>query len=74
MLVLSRLGLFETKALPLGALVQLAAAYVGYIVLCNLSLKVNTVGFYQVRRATVCERVGAAVCEQAGERGWLAGM
>jgi solute carrier family 35 protein E3 len=49
MLLLSRLGFFEVKSIPQSRLTQLAAAYVGYIVLCNLSLKVNTVGFYQVR-------------------------
>ncbi len=48
MLVLARVGMFEIKAIPQAKLAQLAAAYVGYIVLCNLSLKVNTVGFYQV--------------------------
>ena len=48
MLALARAGWFEMKAIPQAKLAQLAAAYVGYIVLCNLSLKVNTVGFYQV--------------------------
>ena len=48
MLVLARVGMFEMKRIPQARLAQLAAAYVGYIVLCNLSLKVNTVGFYQV--------------------------
>lgn len=71
MLVMARLGVFETKRLPQRALMQLAAAYVGYIVLCNLSLKVNTVGFYQVslgqgRRGgsgwTQCERTSSALC------------
>ena len=50
MLVLAKMGYFEVKQIPQARLTQLAAAYVGYIVLCNLSLKVNTVGFYQVRR------------------------
>lgn len=40
----------QVKSIPQARLVPLAAAYVAYIVLCNLSLKVNTVGFYQVRR------------------------
>jgi hypothetical protein len=47
MLALAKLGWFEIKQIPQSKLAQLAAAYVGYIVLCNLSLKVNTVGFYQ---------------------------
>jgi hypothetical protein len=50
MIIMSRMGFFESKRLPTGSLMQLAAAYVGYIVLCNLSLKVNTVGFYQVMK------------------------
>jgi solute carrier family 35 protein E3 len=41
-------GMFTHKSLRAMQLLPLAAAYVGYIVLCNLSLKVNTVGFYQV--------------------------
>lgn len=41
-------GMFETKRLPRSKLLPLAASYVAYIVLCNLSLKMNTVGFYQV--------------------------
>lgn len=43
-----RAGLFQYKQLPQLKLLPLAAAYVGYIVLCNLSLNINTVGFYQV--------------------------
>lgn len=45
-----RAGLFQYKKLPQMQLLPLAAAYVGYIVLCNLSLNVNTVGFYQVMK------------------------
>ncbi|KAG1659537.1 hypothetical protein FOA52_016160 [Chlamydomonas sp. UWO 241] len=54
---MSRLGVFERKRLPGGSLLQLATAYVGYIVLCNLSLKVNTVGFYQVMKIAVAPTV-----------------
>lgn len=43
-------GMFKHKKLPQLQLLPLAAAYVGYIVLCNLSLNVNTVGFYQVMK------------------------
>lgn len=43
-------GIFPYKKLPQLKLLPLAAAYVGYIVLCNLSLNVNTVGFYQVMK------------------------
>jgi len=53
MMAFSRVGLFEPKRVPTMKLIPLAAAYVGYIVLCNLSLNVNTVGFYQVRSVEV---------------------
>jgi hypothetical protein len=49
MVVFARAGMFEVKKLPARKLIPLAAAYVAYIVLCNLSLNINTVGFYQVR-------------------------
>jgi hypothetical protein len=45
-------GIFQYKKLPQLQLLPLAAAYVGYIVLCNLSLNINTVGFYQVMKAS----------------------
>lgn len=50
-------GMFQHK--PLGQLqvFPLAAAYVGYIVLCNLSLNINTVGFYQVMKIAVAPTV-----------------
>jgi hypothetical protein len=35
-------GMFQHKKLQQMQLLPLAAAYVGYIVLCNLSLKINT--------------------------------
>ncbi len=41
-------GAFTAKPLPTRAMAPLAAAYVGYIVLCNLNLKINSVSFYQV--------------------------
>jgi len=45
-----RWGVFEPKRLPRAAVAPLAAAYVAYIVLCNLSLRLNSVSFYQARR------------------------
>ncbi|KAF5835056.1 hypothetical protein DUNSADRAFT_8000 [Dunaliella salina] len=57
MFLFSRAGLFEAKQLPPLKLVPLAAAYVGYIVLCNLSLNLNTVGFYQVMKIAVAPTV-----------------
>ncbi|KAL6744932.1 triose-phosphate transporter family-domain-containing protein [Haematococcus lacustris] len=53
----ARCGMFETKKMPAGRLAPLAAAYVAYIVLCNLSLNVNTVGFYQVMKIAVAPTV-----------------
>ncbi|GLC35896.1 hypothetical protein PLESTF_001237400 [Pleodorina starrii] len=50
-------GMFSVKAISQRRLVPLAAAYVAYIVLCNLSLKVNTVGFYQVMKIAVAPTV-----------------
>lgn len=50
-------GIFQYKKLPQLAVAPLAAAYVGYIVLCNLSLNVNTVGFYQVMKIAVAPTV-----------------
>lgn len=42
--------LFEPKVVPRLKLLPLAAAYVGYIVLCNLNLNINPVGFYQITK------------------------
>ncbi|KAG2489067.1 hypothetical protein HYH03_012503 [Edaphochlamys debaryana] len=50
-------GMFPVKSIPQRRLTPLAAAYVAYIVLCNLSLKVNTVGFYQVMKIAVAPTV-----------------
>lgn len=50
-------GLFEKKVVPKLTLVPLAAAYVGYIVLCNLNLNLNPVGFYQITKIAVAPAV-----------------
>lgn len=55
-------GVFQYKKLPQRALAPLAAAYVGYIVLCNLSLNVNTVGFYQVMKVRTRYLAVRSVC------------
>ncbi|GMH42075.1 hypothetical protein BSKO_09994 [Bryopsis sp. KO-2023] len=52
-----KMGMFEHKEIPKLKLVPLAAAYVGYIVLCNLNLNINTVGFYQVSKIAVAPAV-----------------
>ena len=43
------LGMFEVKRLSRRRIAPLAAAYVAYVVLCNLNLQQNTVSFYQIR-------------------------
>lgn len=45
--MLCRAGMFEVRSLPLAKVLPIAAAYVAYIVLGNLSLNVNSVSFYQ---------------------------
>ncbi|EFJ43115.1 hypothetical protein VOLCADRAFT_106985 [Volvox carteri f. nagariensis] len=57
MRVFAAAGMFPVKPISQRRLVPLAAAYVAYIVLCNLSLKVNTVGFYQVMKIAVAPTV-----------------
>lgn len=52
-----RAGLFEPKTVPKVKLLPLAAAYVGYIVLCNLNLNLNPVGFYQITKIAVAPAV-----------------
>ena len=52
-----RAGLFEPKEVPKAKLAPLAAAYVAYIVLCNLNLNLNPVGFYQITKIAVAPAV-----------------
>lgn len=52
-----RARMFEPKAVPRRKLMPLAAAYVGYIVLCNLNLNINPVGFYQITKIAVAPAV-----------------
>jgi solute carrier family 35, member E3 len=61
-------GLYEKKILPTRALVPLAAAYVGYIVLNNLNLNLNTVGFYQITKIAVAPAVLAAEAVFLGKK------
>lgn len=49
-------GMFEPKVVPKRALVPLAAAYVGYIVLCNLNLNINPVRSSSARLGLPCSR------------------
>ncbi|PNW72757.1 hypothetical protein CHLRE_15g641266v5 [Chlamydomonas reinhardtii] len=57
MLVLSRSGFFTAKSLAAGAVAPLALGYVGYIILNNLSLQLNTVGFYQILKIAIAPTV-----------------
>lgn len=45
--------MYEKKQLAKKAIAPLAGAYVGYIVLNNLNLQINTVGFYQISKIAV---------------------
>ena len=57
MKVFAYFGMYEKKKLPKMSIASLAAAYVGYIVLNNLNLKMNTVGFYQISKIAVAPAV-----------------
>lgn len=59
-------GLFEAKALPARSLQDLAAAYVAYVVLGNVSLRINPVGFYQITK--ICIAPTVMVCEAVADR------
>jgi drug/metabolite transporter (DMT)-like permease len=48
-----QVGFFERKAIPWRSLLDLTIVYVGYIVLGNLSIKLNPVGFYQIIKALI---------------------
>lgn len=50
-------GMFEPKTLPKLSIAPLAGSYVGYIVLNNLNLQLNTVGFYQISKIAVAPAV-----------------
>lgn len=55
--VFSYFGVFTAKHLPVRSTAPLAVAYVGYIVLNNLNLRLNTVGFYQISKIAVAPAV-----------------
>jgi solute carrier family 35 protein E3 len=63
-----RAGVFEAKAVPRARVASLAAAYVGYIVLCNLNLNLNPVGFYQISKIVVAPTVLAIEFFAYGKR------
>ena len=50
-------GMFEPKTLPKLSIAPLAGLVCGYIVLNNLNLQLNTVGFYQISKIAVAPAV-----------------
>ncbi|EIE22332.1 hypothetical protein COCSUDRAFT_6302, partial [Coccomyxa subellipsoidea C-169] len=68
MKVFCYMGLYEAKKLPKIAIAPLAGAYVGYIVLNNLNLQLNTVGFYQISKIAVAPAVLLAEAVFFGKR------
>lgn len=57
MRVFLNFGIFEESRVSKVKLLPLAAAYVAYIVLCNLNLNLNPVGFYQISKIAVAPAV-----------------
>jgi solute carrier family 35 protein E3 len=53
MTLLARLALFERKGVPRRRAAPVACVYVGFLVLNNLSIQLNTVGFYQVSKIAI---------------------
>jgi len=51
--VLAAFGFFQPKSIPAVKLIPLAMGFVGYIVLCNVSLNINSVGFYQIMKVAI---------------------
>lgn len=52
MLLMAAAGVFEVKRVSKTKALPVAAVYVGTIVLNNLSIKLNTVGFYQISKVS----------------------
>ncbi|KAJ3072805.1 hypothetical protein HK102_006161 [Quaeritorhiza haematococci] len=46
----ARVGMFEKKRLPIWDILPLSASFCGFVVLTNLSLQYNSVGFYQMAK------------------------
>lgn len=47
---LAKIGVFQAKILPVPSVVPLSACFCGFVVLTNLSLKYNSVAFYQMAK------------------------
>jgi solute carrier family 35 protein E3 len=48
------LKMFTHKPVPLKDALYMSAAFVGFVVFNNMSLQLNSMGFYQVRDTRVC--------------------
>ncbi|GLC36795.1 hypothetical protein PLESTF_001309800 [Pleodorina starrii] len=57
MLLFARVNFFTAKHLSPVAVAPLTLGYVGYIILNNLSLNLNTVGFYQILKIAIAPTV-----------------
>lgn len=57
MLAFAALGFFQVKHLPLTETVPLALSFVGYVVFWNWSLKLNSVGVYQLSKVLITPAV-----------------
>jgi len=57
MRIFCRFGMFDRKVIPVTRVISLAAAFVAYIVCCNLNLNFNTIGFYQISKIAVAPAV-----------------
>ncbi|CAL8469506.1 g9047 [Coccomyxa elongata] len=61
-------GIFQVKRFHALQVAPLAAAFVGYVVFWNLSLQMNSVGFYQLSKIMVLPSVAALECLVTGRR------
>eukprot|EP00798_Chlamydomonas_sp_ICE-L_P003790 gene3790-13859_t len=59
MSAMARMGFFTPKDLPAMKLAPIAIAFVGYISLGNISLNLNSVGFYQIMKVAITPTVVA---------------
>eukprot|EP00184_Porphyridium_aerugineum_P006733 CAMPEP_0184700750 /NCGR_PEP_ID=MMETSP0313-20130426/15842_1 /TAXON_ID=2792 /ORGANISM="Porphyridium aerugineum, Strain SAG 1380-2" /LENGTH=332 /DNA_ID=CAMNT_0027160559 /DNA_START=74 /DNA_END=1072 /DNA_ORIENTATION=- len=50
LLLCKSFGMFEGKQLPIANVAKLAAGNMGFVVLTNLSLQYNSIGFYQIMK------------------------
>ncbi|BDA44757.1 Solute carrier family 35 member E3 [Coccomyxa sp. Obi] len=68
MWIFAATGIFQVKRFDGLQVAPLAAAFVGYVVFWNLSLQMNSVGFYQLSKIMVLPSVAALECLVTGRR------